>query len=113
MITLPDGASSITNMYFWQPLPGSFYSPCVDGDYDQGVIGHEFGHMIENRMISKGATRAGFHAGAMGEAFGDLDGIEYLNENGFVPTDGENRHVRNRQQGARHPQLRDELGADR
>src|SRR4029077_2755075 len=90
MITLPDGASSITNMYFWQPLAGSFYSPCVDGDYDQGVIGHEFGHMIENRMISKGATRAGFHAGAMGEAFGDLDSIEYLNENGFVPTDGEN-----------------------
>ena len=51
MITLPDGASSITNMYFWQPLAGSFYSPCVDGDYDQGVIGHEFGHMIENRIL--------------------------------------------------------------
>jgi hypothetical protein len=33
---------------------GSFYAPCVDGDYDQGVIGHEFGHMIENRMIGKG-----------------------------------------------------------
>src|SRR5262249_44476256 len=32
----------------------------------------------------------GFHAGAMGEAFGDLVSIEYLNENGFVPTDGEN-----------------------
>jgi hypothetical protein len=90
MITLPDGASSITNMYFWQPLAGSFYAPCVDGDYDQGVIGHEFGHMIENRMISKGSTRSGFHAGAMGEAFGDMDGIEYLNENSFVPTDGEN-----------------------
>ncbi|HEY6150841.1 MAG TPA: M36 family metallopeptidase [Gaiellaceae bacterium] len=83
MITLPDGASSITNMYFWQPLAGSFYSPCVDGDYDQSVIGHEFGHMIENRMIGKGNTRAGFHAGAMGEAFGDLDGIEYLVESGF------------------------------
>jgi extracellular elastinolytic metalloproteinase len=93
MITLPDGASSITNMYFWQPLAGSFYSPCVDGDYDQGVIGHEFGHMIENRMISKGSTRAGFHAGAMGEAFGDMDGIEYLYENSFVPTDGEDPYA--------------------
>ncbi|HEY7017437.1 MAG TPA: M36 family metallopeptidase [Gaiellaceae bacterium] len=90
MSTLPDGASSVTNMYFWQPIAGSFYSPCVDGDYDQGVIGHEFGHMIENRMIGKGNGRTGFHAGAMGEAFGDLDSIEYLNENGFVPTDGEN-----------------------
>ena len=89
MATLPDGASSITNMYFWQPIAGSFYAPCVDGDYDQGVIGHEFSHMIENRMIGKGNTRAGFQAGAMGEAFGDLVSTEYLHENNFTPTDGE------------------------
>ena len=76
-------------MYFWQPIAGSFYAPCVDGDYDQGVIGHEFGHMIENRMIGKGNARAGFHAGAMGEAFGDLVSIEYLRENSYTPTDGE------------------------
>ncbi len=89
MSTLPDGASSVTNMYFWQPIAGSFYAPCVDGDYDQGVIGHEFGHMIENRMIGKGSVRGGFHAGAMGEAFGDLVSTEYLRENTFTPTDGE------------------------
>jgi extracellular elastinolytic metalloproteinase len=89
MSTLPDGASSVTNMYFWQPIAGSFYAPCVDGDYDQGVIGHEFGHMIENRMIGKGSVRAGFHAGAMGEAFGDLVSTEYLRENNYTPTDGE------------------------
>ena len=89
MSTLPDGVSSITNMFMWQPIAGSFYSPCVDGDYDQGVIGHEFGHMIENRMIGKGDHRTGFHAGSMGEAFGDLVSIEYLRENGFTPTDGE------------------------
>jgi extracellular elastinolytic metalloproteinase len=93
MITLPDGVSSITNMYLWQPIAGSFYAPCVDGDYDQGVIGHEFGHMIENRMIGKGQGRSGFHAGSMGEAFADLDAMEYLNENGFVPTDGENKYA--------------------
>jgi extracellular elastinolytic metalloproteinase len=89
MSTLPDGASSVTNMYFWQPIAGSFYAPCVDGDYDQGVIGHEFGHMIENRMIGKGNVRSGFHAGAMGEAFGDLVSTEYLRENNYTPTDGE------------------------
>ncbi len=93
MSTLPDGASSVTNMYFWQPIAGSFYAPCVDGDYDQGVIGHEFGHMIENRMIGKGSARSGFHAGAMGEAFGDEVAIEYLNENGFVPVDGEDPYA--------------------
>jgi hypothetical protein len=92
MITLPDGLSSITNMYFWQPLQG-FYSPCVDGDYDMGVIGHEYTHMIENRMIGKGANRSGHHAGAMGESWADMFAMEYLNENGFVPTSDENRYA--------------------
>ena len=88
---LPDGVPPITNMYLWQPLAGAFYSPCVDGDYDMAVIGHEYGHMIENRMIGKGGTRAGHHAGAMGESNGDLNGVEILNEYGFVPVAGENR----------------------
>ena len=74
MRPLPDGVSPITNMYLWQPLAGAFYAPCVDGDYDMAVIGHEYGHVIENRMIGKGGTRAGHHAGAMGESNGDLNG---------------------------------------
>jgi extracellular elastinolytic metalloproteinase len=90
MRTLPDGVSSITNMYLWQPIRGAFYAPCVDGDYDMAVIGHEYGHMIENRMIGKGANRSGHHAGAMGESNGDLNGMEILNEYGFVPVAGEN-----------------------
>ena len=91
MSTLPDGSPSITNMYLWQPVAGAFYAPCVDGDYDAGVIGHEYGHMIENRMIGKGNRRAGHHAGAMGESTGDLMSIEQLNEHGYVPADGANR----------------------
>jgi uncharacterized repeat protein (TIGR01451 family) len=90
MIPLPDGVPPITNMYLWQPLAGAFYAPCVDGDFDQAVIGHEYGHLIENRMIGKGGTRSGHHAGAMGESFGDFDAAEYLNEYDFVPVSGEN-----------------------
>ena len=94
MITLDDGFSSITNMYFWQPFAGSFYAPCVDGDYDMGVIGHEYGHMIENRMIAKGdAPRQGHHTGAMGESHGDLFGMEIVNEFGFTPIADENRYA--------------------
>jgi extracellular elastinolytic metalloproteinase len=93
MITLPDGIASITNMYFWQPIQGAFYAPCVDGDYDMGVIGHEYTHMIENRMIGKGSNRTGHHAGAMGESWADMFGMEYQNENGFVPTSDENRYA--------------------
>ena len=93
MATLADGLRSVTNMYLWQPVAGGFYPPCVDGDYDDGVIGHEYGHMIENRMIGKGQGRVGFQAGAMGEAVGDLMAIEKLNETGSVPTGGENRYA--------------------
>jgi hypothetical protein len=76
-------------MYLWQPIAGAFYPPCVDGDYDNGVIFHEYGHLTENRMIGKGGTRGGAHAGAMGESFGDFNAAEYLNEMNFVPVDGE------------------------
>jgi extracellular elastinolytic metalloproteinase len=91
MIPLPDGVPPITNMYLWQPLAGAFYAPCVDGDFDMAVIAHEYGHLIESRMIGKGGGRSGHHAGALGESFGDFDAVEYLNEYGFVPVSGENR----------------------
>jgi hypothetical protein len=67
-----------------------------------GVIGREYGHMIENRMIGKGFRRGGVHAGAMGEAFGDLNAIEYLNENqGRGPDrDGDNNDKRGDDNGA-------------
>ena len=72
------------------------------------VIGHEYGHMIENRMIGKGANRSGHHAGAMGESNGDLNGMEILNEYGFVPVAGENPYsvgsyaTGNKQRGIRN-----------
>jgi extracellular elastinolytic metalloproteinase len=92
MGTRPDGTPSVTNMFMWQPIAGGFYAPCVDGDYDQAVIAHEFGHMVENRMIGKGDRRSGFHAGAMGESVSDLMAMEYLNEYGFV-TGGVQRYA--------------------
>jgi hypothetical protein len=89
MSTQQDGTRSITSMFLWQPIAGTFYSPCVDGDYDMSVIGHEYTHMIENRMIGKGFRRMGHHAGAMGESEADFTAVEYLNEYAFVPFSGE------------------------
>ena len=110
MTTLPDGSRRSSNMYLWQPLAGSFYAPCVDGDYDAGVIGHEYTPHDREPHDRQGQRPQRLHAGDMGEAVGDLFAIEMLNEYGFVPTDGENRyatgHLRDRQQAARHPQLR-------
>jgi hypothetical protein len=94
MNSTPDGGQPITNMFLWQPIAGSFYAPCVDGDYDMSVIGHEYGHMVENRLIAKGGRRSGNHAGAMGESFGDLMAMEYLNEYNFVPAGGGDNPIR-------------------
>jgi hypothetical protein len=90
-ITLQDGIPGITNMYLWQPIAAGFYSPCVDGDYDMSVIGHEYTHAISNRMVGgPDASLTGNQARAMGESWSDLTAVEYLAEYGFVPTGGEN-----------------------
>jgi extracellular elastinolytic metalloproteinase len=89
-ITGPDGTAPITNMYLWQPIAGSFYPPCVDGDFDMSVIGHEYTHAISNRMVGgPDQGLATFQGGSMGESWSDLDATEYLHENGYVPLDGE------------------------
>ncbi|MGB7926364.1 MAG: M36 family metallopeptidase [Pyrinomonadaceae bacterium] len=90
-ITLNDGVPGITNMYLWQPIAGAFYPQCVDGDFDQSVIGHEYTHAISNRMVGgPDANLTGHQAGSMGESWSDLNAVEYLNEYKFVPTSGEN-----------------------
>jgi extracellular elastinolytic metalloproteinase len=90
-ITPKDGLPPNTNMYLWQPIAGGFYAPCVDGDFDMSVIGHEYTHAITNRMIGgPNAGIRGHQGGAMGESWSDLVAVEYLNTNGFVPLAGEN-----------------------
>jgi extracellular elastinolytic metalloproteinase len=84
MATLPDGTSSIMSMFLWQPQANAFYGPCVVGDYDMTVIGHEYTHMIENRLIGKSFRRSGFHAGALGESWSDFIAMEYLNQYGMM-----------------------------
>jgi len=94
MGTGADGTHAQTNMFLWQPIAASFYAPCVDGDFDFSVFGHEFGHMIENRMIGKGVgARQGNAAGAMGEAFGDFDALEVMNALHVAPVPGSDRYT--------------------
>ncbi len=76
-----DGQTSTTNMFLWQPVAGAAYPPCVDGDYDMTVIGHEYTHAITNRMIAgPNAGITGQQGGSMGEAWSDLVAAEYLSE---------------------------------
>jgi extracellular elastinolytic metalloproteinase len=81
-----DGLPPTTNMFLWQPIAGSSYPPCVDGDYDMTVIGHEYSHAITNRMVAGPNTGIGsFQGGAMGESWSDMFAAEYLAEYGFRP----------------------------
>ena len=86
--------------------------PCVDGDFDMSVIGHEYTHAISNRMVAGPNTGlSGSHGGAMGESWSDLAAMEILNEYGFVPSPtrtGSRSTLRHGRQAGRHPQLRDE-----
>jgi hypothetical protein len=89
--TPADGQLPITNMYLWQPIPAGFYAPCVDGDFDMSVIGHEYGHAISNRMAGgPNMGLSGNQPQAMGESWSDLMATEYLHESGFTPVGGEN-----------------------
>jgi hypothetical protein len=79
-----DGQPPTTNMFLWQPIAGTSYPPCVDGDFDMTVIGHEYTHAITNRMIAgPNSGIGGSQGGSMGESWGDLLAAEYLFEYGF------------------------------
>ena len=79
-----DGLMPTTNMFLWQPIAGAAYPPCVDGDFDMTVIGHEYTHAITNRMIAGPNSGIGsFQGGAMGESWSDMLAAEYLIEHGF------------------------------
>ncbi|MCW2846699.1 MAG: peptidase fungalysin [Marmoricola sp.] len=83
-IALQDGIPGITNQYLFQPIAGSFYSPCTDGALDMSIVGHEYTHAISNRMIGgpdEGITSE--QGGAMGESWGDLTAGEYMFEHGY------------------------------
>jgi hypothetical protein len=93
-ITPNDGVSPITNMYLWQPLAGGFYPPCVDGDFDMSVIGHEYTHAISNRMVAgPDAGLSSRQGGSMGESWSDLTAMEYLFEHDYAPVGNENPYA--------------------
>ncbi|HKU59485.1 MAG TPA: M36 family metallopeptidase [Gaiellaceae bacterium] len=89
-ITLNDGVPPITNQYLWQPIASAFYAPCTDGSFDLSVAGHEYTHLISNRMVGgPDASLSSQQGGSMGEAWSDLDALEYLHEYGLAGAQGE------------------------
>ncbi|WP_409291855.1 M36 family metallopeptidase [Peribacillus sp. SCS-37] len=83
MLTLPDGLPAWSGMFLWEPIKGAFNGAYADGDYDAGVIYHEYSHALSSRLVAGGESLGSHQAGSMGEAWGDWYGMHYLVKKGL------------------------------
>ncbi len=69
--TPPDGSSPRMQMFLWTQT-----NPKRDGDFDAGIIAHEYGHGISNRLVG-GPSNVGClnNAEQMGEGWSDFFGL--------------------------------------
>ena len=84
MLTLPDGIPPWSGMFLWEPIDDAFEGPCADGDFDAGVIQHEYSHGLSNRYVGTEDGSLGTHqSGSMGEGWGDWYALDYLHRSGY------------------------------
>lgn len=68
--TPPDGSSGRMQMYVWTRT-----SPSRDGDFDNGIVIHEYGHGVSNRLTGGPSNANALDAtqsGGMGEGWSDF-----------------------------------------
>jgi extracellular elastinolytic metalloproteinase len=103
MLTLPDGTAAWSGMFLWEPIAGAFEGAYADGDFDAGIIYHEYSHALSNRYVAGGEALGSHQAGSMGEAWGDFLAMHYLVKEGLQKepvvgayvTGNEERGIRN------------------
>ncbi len=84
MLTLPDGIPPWSGMFLWEPIEDSFEGPCRDGDFDAGVIEHEYVHGLSNRYVgTEDGALGGHQSGSMGEGWGDWYALNHLHREGL------------------------------
>ncbi|WP_408009793.1 M36 family metallopeptidase [Pseudalkalibacillus sp. A8] len=83
MLTLPDGIPAWSGMFLWEPIPGAFEGEYADGDFDAGIIYHEYSHALSNRLVAGGEALGSHQSGSMGEGWGDWYGMHYLVKKGL------------------------------
>ncbi|MBQ4849297.1 rhombosortase-dependent M36 family metallopeptidase [Pseudoalteromonas sp. MMG012] len=52
--------------------------PLKDSTFDNGIIAHEWGHYISNRLVGNGAGLNNFQGRAMGEGWGDFHSLMFI-----------------------------------
>jgi extracellular elastinolytic metalloproteinase len=83
MNTPPDGIPPTMQMYLF--LPDDLFLAGNSGD-ESGVVYHEYTHGLSNRLVvdaNGNSTLGDVQAGAMGEAWGDWYGSDYLVDQGL------------------------------
>ena len=91
MVTQAEGEAIITAILNGETLSASLVNNgpfLVDGDFDNGIIAHEFGHGISNRLNS-GPSNVGclFNDEQMGEGWSDWFGLMTTMKPGDLPED--------------------------
>lgn len=81
--TPPDGSNPRMQMFLWTAP-----TPDRDGDFDNGIITHEYGHGISNRLVGgpNNVSCLG-NAEQMGEGWSDYFGLMLTMEPGDLATD--------------------------
>ncbi|MFT5758236.1 MAG: hypothetical protein ACI9LM_002975 [Alteromonadaceae bacterium] len=69
-------ASEVSVNMFKKDVSRSF----KDSSWDNGVIAHEWGHYISNRLVGNAAGLSSNQAGSMGEGFGDFHALMLMSE---------------------------------
>jgi len=87
MFPMPDGIPQWSGMFLFEPIPpadGGFLAPCVDGDFDAGVIYHEYAHGVTSRWVGgEYGNIDTYQGGSMGESWSDFYGLHYLQSHGL------------------------------
>jgi hypothetical protein len=81
--TPPDGSSPRMQMFLWT-------SPTRDGDFDNGIIIHEYGHGVSNRLTGGPANASALGAvqsSGMGEGWSDWLALMFSQQAGDSTTD--------------------------
>lgn len=68
--TPPDGSNPRMQMFLWTTT-----NPQTDGDFDNGIIAHEYGHGISTRLVGGPGTNALGGSEQMGEGWSDFFGL--------------------------------------
>lgn len=81
--TPPDGSNPRMQMFLWNRT-----TPNRDGDFDSGIIAHEYGHGISTRLVGGPGTNALGGSEQMGEGWSDFFGLMLTMKAGDIGTDG-------------------------